>query len=102
MRFVKLRKDAINTIEKGKMDKLRSRQEAFLKTILSSVTYDLVQLDYSNNAGTHLSHKNYFHGEFSRKKGGNLHFLNKLDQIDCYLPLTTHFYILIFQFIIGV
>ena len=34
------------------------------------------------------------------KKGGN--FLNKLDQIDCYLPLTTHFYILIFQFIIGV
>ena len=36
------------------------------------------------------------------KKRENLHFLNKLDQIDCYLPLTTHFYILIFQFIIGV
>ena len=52
LRFVKLKKDAINAEEKGKLDKLRNRQQNFLKSIKSSTTYDILQLDYSSDAGS--------------------------------------------------
>jgi hypothetical protein len=47
LRFVKNKKDAINAIEKGKIDRLRARQNSFLQNIISSVSWDIVQLDYS-------------------------------------------------------
>ena len=49
--FVKLKKDAINMKEKSKMHKLRHRQKSFLESIVSYTTYDILQLNYSNNAG---------------------------------------------------
>ena len=52
MRFVKLKKDAINMKEKSKLDKLRERQKQFLAGITTVVTYDICQLDYSSNEGT--------------------------------------------------
>jgi len=51
LRFVKLKKDAINKAEKSKMDKLRERQKKFLEEICSQVSYDVIQLDYSSNPG---------------------------------------------------
>jgi hypothetical protein len=47
LRFVKNKKDAINSAEKGKIEKLRARQKSFLSNIVSSKTWDIVQLDYS-------------------------------------------------------
>ena len=38
-------------IEKSKMDKLRGRQKDFLKSICSSTHDDMLQLDYSKDAG---------------------------------------------------
>ena len=51
MRFVKLKKDAINMKEKSKLDKLRERQRRFLAGICSLVNYDVCQLDYSSDEG---------------------------------------------------
>jgi hypothetical protein len=52
LRFVKSKRDAINTVEKGKIERLRARQKAFLANIQSSVTWDIVQLDYSSHENT--------------------------------------------------
>ena len=51
MRFVKLKKDAINMKEKSKLDKLRERQRQFVASICSQVTYEILQLDYSKEEG---------------------------------------------------
>ena len=51
LRFVKLKKDALNSEEKGKLDKLRNCQLNFLKSIKTSTTYDILQLDYSSEVG---------------------------------------------------
>jgi hypothetical protein len=49
LRFVKSKRDAINTKEKGKIERLKLRQKIFLNNILSSTTWDLVQLDYTRD-----------------------------------------------------
>jgi hypothetical protein len=49
LRFVKNKRDGINSIEKGKIEKLRARQKAFLSNIASKETWDMIQLDYSNS-----------------------------------------------------
>ena len=51
LRFVKLKKDAINAEERSKLDKLRYRQQQFLEGIKSTTSYEILQLDYSNDAG---------------------------------------------------
>ena len=51
MRYVKLKKDSVNAEERSKLDKLRHRQGQFLKDIQSHTSYELLQLDYSNDAG---------------------------------------------------
>ena len=52
VRFVKQRKDALGLAEKGKLDRLRSRQQLFLKSIQTTETWDIVQLDYNcGNSG---------------------------------------------------
>ena len=51
LRYVKVKKSAVNMIEKSKMDKLRGRQKDFLKSICSSTHDDMIQLDYSKDAG---------------------------------------------------
>ena len=51
LRYVKLKKDALNSEEKGKLDKLRNRQMNFLKSIKSSTPYEVLQLDYSPEVG---------------------------------------------------
>jgi hypothetical protein len=47
LRFVKNKKDGINAIEKGKIERLRARQQQFLKNIATIDTWDIIQLDYS-------------------------------------------------------
>jgi hypothetical protein len=47
LRFVKSKKDAINPVEKGKIERLRARQKSFLQNIVSMATWDIIQLDYS-------------------------------------------------------
>jgi hypothetical protein len=47
LRFVKNKKDGINAIEKGKIERLRARQQQFLKNIVTTETWDIIQLDYS-------------------------------------------------------
>jgi hypothetical protein len=49
LRFVKNKKDGVSPAEKGKIERLRARQKAFLSNIVTSVTWDVVQLDYSPN-----------------------------------------------------
>jgi hypothetical protein len=49
LRFVKNKKDGINSTEKSKIEKLRARQQAFLNNIVSTTTWDIVQLDYSSS-----------------------------------------------------
>jgi hypothetical protein len=49
LRFVKSKRDAINTNEKGKIERLRQRQKIFLNNITSSTTLDIVQLDYARD-----------------------------------------------------
>ena len=51
MRFVKMKKDAINMKEKSKLDKLCKRQRLFLNGLCSVVTYNIYQLDYSSEEG---------------------------------------------------
>lgn len=52
VRFVKNRKDALNTTEKGKLDRLRARQQLFLSTIQTHETWDILQLDYCSTPGS--------------------------------------------------
>lgn len=47
LRFVKNKKDGINSIEKSKIEKLRARQQSFLSNIQSTSTWDIIQLDYA-------------------------------------------------------
>jgi hypothetical protein len=49
LRFVKSKRDAINSVEKSKIERLRARQKSFLSSILSTVTWDIVQLDYATD-----------------------------------------------------
>ena len=51
LHFVKLKKDGINMTERSKMDKLRHRQKVFLDSIGTYTTHDILQLDYSSDAG---------------------------------------------------
>ena len=51
IRFVKSRKDALNASEKGKLDRLRARQQLFLSKIQTHETWSILQLDYSSAAG---------------------------------------------------
>ena len=51
LRFIKAKKDAVNAKERAKLDKLRERQKAFLTTIQTTQTWDIVQLDYSAAPG---------------------------------------------------
>ena len=46
MRFVKLQRDAVNTKEKEKLNRLRVRQKRFNSVILTEETDDIEQLDY--------------------------------------------------------
>ena len=48
LRFVKYKKDAITTLEKTRIDRLRTRQKHFLASIKKSQTWDIEQLDYAN------------------------------------------------------
>jgi hypothetical protein len=50
LRFVKNKKDGINTVEKGKIERLRARQKVFLQNIVTSTTWDIIQLDYAQNS----------------------------------------------------
>jgi hypothetical protein len=52
LRFVKSKRDAINAVEKGKIERLRARQKSFLSKILSTDTWDIVQLDYATDDST--------------------------------------------------
>ena len=52
VRFVKNRKDALNSTEKGKLDRLRARQQLFLSTIQTHETWDILQLDYCSTPGS--------------------------------------------------
>ena len=52
VRFVKNRKDALNAMETGKLDRLRPRQQLFLSKIQCHETWSILQLDYSSAAGT--------------------------------------------------
>jgi hypothetical protein len=47
LRFVKNKKDGVNPVEKGKIERLRARQKTFLQNIVTSTTWDIIQLDYS-------------------------------------------------------
>ena len=51
LRYVKVKKSAVNMVEKSKMDKLRARQKEFLKSICSTTHDDILQLDYSKDPG---------------------------------------------------
>lgn len=51
LRFVKVRKDAINMTERKKMEKLRKRQKFFLDTIKTHVTSDILEIDTHANLG---------------------------------------------------
>ena len=51
MRYVKVKSAAVNNVEKSKMDKLRGRQKDFIQAIVSTTTDDILQLDYSKEAG---------------------------------------------------
>ena len=51
LRFVKVKKTAVNSAEKSKMDKLRIRQKDFLKAIVSTTTDDIVRLHYPKEPG---------------------------------------------------
>jgi len=52
LRFVKRRVDAINMVERSKIDALRQRQQNFLTQINVYPSYDIIQLDYSRKSGT--------------------------------------------------
>ena len=45
LKFVKLKKNYTNMHEKAKVDKIRDRQKAFLKSICRSITEDLTCID---------------------------------------------------------
>lgn len=45
MHFVKLFRDAINTVEKKKIEKLQQQQQRFLKNIRTMSNYDILELD---------------------------------------------------------
>lgn len=47
LRFVKNKADTVNPTEKSKIDKLRDRQKLFTRDILTSTTFDIIQLDYA-------------------------------------------------------
>ena len=47
LRFVKAWDDAINTLGKTKIERLRQRQKEFLKSIRTTTTYDILGLDSS-------------------------------------------------------
>ena len=51
LRFVKMRKAGVNTVEKSKMDKLRERQKTFLSNVCTARCEDIVMLDYSKHPG---------------------------------------------------
>ena len=51
LRFVKMKKSGVNKVEKAKMDKLRQRQKEFLATVTSHTSHEIIQLDYSPEAG---------------------------------------------------
>ena len=51
LRFVKVKKSAVNSTEKSKMDKLRGRQKDFLNAIMTTTIDEIVQIDYSPEAG---------------------------------------------------
>lgn len=51
LRFVKNKSDTINPTEKAKIDKLRERQKLFTRDIITSTTFDIVQLDYARQNG---------------------------------------------------
>jgi hypothetical protein len=50
LRFVKNKKDGINSTEKSKVEKLRARQQSFLNNIVSTETWDIVHLDYASSS----------------------------------------------------
>jgi hypothetical protein len=52
LRFVKSKSDAINTREKGKIDRLRTRQKKFLDSIVSTTNWDIMQLDFATDEGS--------------------------------------------------
>lgn len=51
LRFVKMKKSGVNKVEKAKMDKLRQRQKEFLATVTSHTSHEIIQIDYSPEAG---------------------------------------------------
>jgi hypothetical protein len=51
LRFVKQKSDCYNTNEKGKIDRLRQRQQMFNKSIQRTQTWDIMLLDHSVEPG---------------------------------------------------
>jgi hypothetical protein len=51
LRFVKQKSDCYNTNEKGKIDRLRQRQQLFNKSIQRTQTWDIMLLDHSVDPG---------------------------------------------------
>lgn len=51
LRFVKQKSDCCNTNEKGKIDRLRKRQQMFNKSIQRTQTWDIMLLDHSIEPG---------------------------------------------------
>ena len=112
LRFVKLKKSGVNSVEKGKMEKLRQRQKDFLQTITSTDTNEILQLDYSKTAGVIPTVRQMIMSIRSRQKGYPLfhcvdldwkeegfifQFSNKLAEeaettIHTLLPLLQHMY----------
>lgn len=64
-----MKKSGVNSIEKGKMEKLRQLQKIFLDTITSHSSHKIVQLDYSSKAGEDPTLQQMIMGLKSRVSG---------------------------------
>jgi hypothetical protein len=70
LRFVKQKSDCYNINEKGKIDRLRQRQQLFNKTIQRTLTWDIMTLDHSIEPGVQPTLRQMIMEITSRKYSG--------------------------------
>lgn len=70
LRFVKQKSDCYNTNEKGKIDRLRQRQQMFNKSIQRTQTWDIMLLDHSIEPGVQPTLRQMIMETNSRKYPG--------------------------------
>jgi hypothetical protein len=70
LRFVKQKSDCYNTNEKGKIDRLRQRQQMFSKSIQRFQTWEIMILDHSIEPGVHPTLRQMIMETTSRKYPG--------------------------------